>query len=138
MSETSTRIELARVVHIADKYGEVFEVVINKGFAQGTKAGDRFLVFGHGPEIKDPDTGANLGVLEVIRGRGVVVHVQENMSTLKSVEKNTRASPVKRVIRQSGLSVFTHVKGDTVEETEIREESLPFKDVALGDFARPV
>ena len=85
MSDVRTETRLAKVVHIVEHgFAGPLEVVINRGSHQGVKLGDKFLVFGIGPRIIDPDTHDDLGELELVRGRGEVVHVQEHLATLRS------------------------------------------------------
>ena len=46
----------ARVVEIIDE----FRVVINRGEKDGVKRGQRFMIYGLGPDLTDPDTGDDL------------------------------------------------------------------------------
>ncbi len=57
------------------------KIVVNRGSSHGVKPGDRFVVFAEGDEVADPETGASLGRLEVVKARVVAAHVQEKMST---------------------------------------------------------
>lgn len=137
MSEVKAETRLAKIVHLGDPgYAEgPLEVVINQGARQGVKLGDRFLVFGIGPHIVDPDTHEDLGELELVRGRGEVVHVQEHLATLRSVERR-RTRPAKRVIREAGLGFS--LRGNVVEEELAPEAEVPFDAVRLGDLAKPI
>jgi len=131
MDEVSVAADLAKVVHVADTQYLPFEIVINRGKRHGLKEGDRFLVFGIGPHVIDPDTGDSLGRIELVRGRGEVVHVQESLATLRSVEQS-RTRRGKRITRQYGS-----ISGPTIEE-DIPPELMPFEGVAIGDTARPI
>jgi hypothetical protein len=131
MDEVSVTADLAKVVHVVDAQYLPFEVIINRGARHGLKVGDRFLVFGIGPEISDPDTGENLGRIELVRGRGEVIHVQDKLATLRSIEQS-RGRRGKRITRQ-----YTSFIGPTVEE-EIPPEQLPFEGISLGDIARRI
>lgn len=125
MSETQARTrQLARVVTVID-FGN--EVVINRGGDDGVKHGDRYLVYGLGPELKDPETGESLGQLEIVRGRGSVVHVQKRMATIRSTE--TRQSRKRHI---GGLAVTI---GATIEENH---EPLAFNGPEAGDYAKPI
>jgi len=121
-SQMKTR-SLARVASVIEMGNEV---VINRGSDDGVKSGDRYLIYGLGEELIDPETGESLGQLELVRGRGVVVHVQSKMSTLRSVETRVR----KR----------THNSLSTAFAAWIDEspEQLPFNGAATGDYAKPV
>jgi hypothetical protein len=140
MSDLATGIRLAKVVHVVDPdaaYAPV-EVVINRGVRDGVKLGDRFLVFGEGPRIIDPDTGKDLGQLELVRGRGEVVHVQEHLATIRTIERS-RTRPAKRITRQvNRLELAVGLPGRVVEEELAPEAEVPFEAVRLGDLAKPI
>jgi hypothetical protein len=137
MSDTRTETTLAKVVHVADQHA-ASEVVINRGARHGVKLGDRFLVFGYGPDVVDPDTGEDLGKVELVRGRGEVVHVQDRLSTLRSMERRRRIGGGKRIIRDSGVFGFGVPSGKVIEEDISPEESVPFEAIRLGDVAKPI
>jgi hypothetical protein len=146
MNDIKAEIRLAKVVHVGDLgfAPGPLEVVINRGMRDGVKAGDRFLVFGTGPHIADPDTGEDLGALEGVRGRGQVVHVQEHLSTIRSIERR-RTRPAKRITRQPGWGTGGGIMagliggtGSVVEEELSQEEEVPFESVQLGDLAKPI
>jgi hypothetical protein len=141
MSDLATETRLAKVVHIGDPdaiYAPV-EVVINRGARNGVKLGDRYLVFGEGPHITDPDTGKDLGQLEVVRGRGEVVHIQDQLATIRSIERR-RTRPGKRIFREAGgvLSLVSGMPGRVIEEELAPEAEVPFEAVRLGDLAKPI
>jgi hypothetical protein len=139
MNETGVRTRLAKVVHVVDGYSAM-EVVINRGAADGVKLGDRFLVFGEGPHIADPDTGRDLGQLELVRGRGQVVHVQDQMATVRTIERR-RTRPAKRIVRTDDRGLWSAsglFKGNVVEEELAPEEEMPFESVHVGDQAKPI
>lgn len=100
----------------------IYRVVINSGSKNGVKSGSRYLIFTKGDEIVDATTGENLGCLEIVRGNGIVVHVQENISIVRSsestkVQKRDMYSPI---------------------ATVLVDEDRPFYKAAVGDFARPI
>jgi hypothetical protein len=137
MSELKARVELAKVIHLLDGLHDPSELVINRGAEDGLKLGQRFLVFGQGPELTDPDTGESLGQLELVRGRGEVVHLQENMATLRSVETR-RSTRGRRIIRNSPYSMGIGAAAGIIEEELPGEREQPFVNVQLGDLARPI
>lgn len=143
MSEVATPAELAKVVHLLGSDVSPFELVINRGKRDGIRKGQRFLVFGYGPELRDPDSGRNLGRVELVRGRGEVVHVQEEMATIRSIERH-RAGPTKRRFRDvpggvpGGISTLYGFDKRLIEEEFPPEAEEPFQDVILGDLAKPI
>jgi hypothetical protein len=140
MSEVKADTRLAKVVYVADAGiapGPV-EIVINRGILEGVKPGDRFLVFGIGPHIFDPDTGKDLGELEVVRGQGEVVHVQEHLATIRTLQRR-RVRPGKRIIRETARHWTTFDAPSSVTEEELAPETeVPFESVQLGDLAKPI
>jgi hypothetical protein len=114
MSEVALAAGLARVVHVL-RQGEV---VINKGVQDGVKVGE---VYGIGPSLTDPDSGNPLGNLELVRGRGEAVHVQDHMAVVRSIERPWRGGDVFRSVRMP-------------EESS----TLPFRGAEAGDLAKPV
>lgn len=60
-------------------------LVINKGSKDGVKFSQRFTVYSlSAEEIIDPITKESLGHLEIIKGVGRVVHIQDRMSILQA------------------------------------------------------
>lgn len=113
---------------VASVMEEGFQVVINKGSEAGVKTGDKFLLVAIGPEIQDPVTGESLGNLELVRGRGIVVRVQEKMSVVESIETTaSNPSPKNRII--GGLAALGAM---TIPQ------AAPFNKPRLGDFAKPI
>jgi hypothetical protein len=131
MSESPEQTSFSGVVaRVVDDY----TLVINRGSRHGIEKGDHFLVYYvEDEEIKDPETGESLGKLEVVRGTGSAVHVQENMSTIKS----NRTVSKGRVIRRTVNPAFRGIAGvfpgekETIEEPE--REALPFESPSVGD-----
>lgn len=116
MSEVALAAGLARVVHVLRPE----EVVINKGIQDGIKLGDFFLVYGIGPSLTDPESGKPLGNLELVRGRGEAVHVQDHMAVIRSIERPWRGGdPFQLAVPLDG-------------------PILPFRGAEAGDLAKPV
>jgi hypothetical protein len=118
---------------------------VNRGASHGLQLGDRFLIFGIGPHINDPETGEDLGTLELVRGQGEVVHVQEKMATIRSIERR-RTRPARRIIRESANSATAVARAlgiissplNVIEEEIAPETEVPFDSVQLGDYAKPI
>ncbi|PWE25197.1 hypothetical protein, partial [Aliarcobacter skirrowii] len=83
----------------------------------------------------DPDTNESLGKLEIIKGTAKPIHIQENMTIIKSNKYNTVED--KKIIKKSnqGLGIFS---GSQVEEIiEPRERTIkPFDNPTVGDFVK--
>ena len=126
---------LAKVAQRIDGY----KFVINRGSAHGINVGDQFLVFCLGDNISDPDTGEDLGALEIVKGRARVAHVQEKISTLESSEKETIPGTIRKVRRKPGYCLLALAIGPREEEieegTEVRRRTI---SVEVGDMVRPI
>jgi hypothetical protein len=130
---------MARVLHVTDEY----TVTINKGIVDEIEVGDKFLIFALGPELTDPDSHESLGRLEIVRGRAKVVHLQERICTLRTIE--TEAIPgIKKIVRRQrgggvGILALQGLMGSGPEIEEI-EENPTQVDVELcakeGDYAK--
>jgi hypothetical protein len=119
----------ARVVEAIDAY----RCAINRGSEHGVSMGDRYIVYGLGREILDPETGESLGVLEIVRGRGKVTHVQPRLATLETYLREER--PGKRIIKRN---TWLHsIGGDQVEEIGDTIQTV-FEGIETGDYAKPV
>ena len=86
------------------------EVVFDLGARDEVREGSWWLVYAVGDEVRDLETSESLGRLELVRGLAEATRVQENTTTLRSID------PKK-------------VTGDV-------EISAPFKDVKIGDLVR--
>ncbi len=104
-------------------------VVINRGAEHGVKEGQKFLIYFDGDEIFDPNTKKSLGILEIVRGKGIVSHVQQSMATIKSTE--TRKFNRRFVQRRPFL-------GFDQEEIVSDLEVIPFDEPQPGDKAKPI
>lgn len=117
-----------KVVQIISPY----KVVINAGADSELKEGQRFLVYALGEMIKDPDSGEDLEQIEIVKGTGVLVHLQKKIATIESNMEEKKPITIKR---RSTLGGMRHLFGDT-EETEISREDIPFEEPQVGDLVR--
>lgn len=128
MAETTRRVEHHAVV--AEVIGPR-QVVLTIGSSRGVREGQKFVVFGVGPEIKDPRTDESLGQLEVVKGKGRVIHVQESMCTIETYEFEVETQRY-----DSGRG---HALGWLGGPQEIQSKSYrSFEDVEVSDFARMI
>ena len=126
-------LQIARVAKVIDEY----HLVITQGSDGGVELGDKYLIYGVGEEITDPISGNSLGILEIVRGRAKVIHLQPTLATLESIETYTTAGK-KRVIKRDGISAA--IMGYGAEEiTEGSETHMAqLEGAQRGDIARPV
>ena len=108
-------------------------VVINRGEADGVQKGQRFLVYHVDPEpIVDPETGEDLGRLEVVRGTGTATHVQDRLTTVSSDRK---APTERRVVKKRSLIAYL---GEELETVTGPGETRPFDYPRKGDKVKPI
>jgi len=119
----------ARVVKIIDSE----RIVINKGFKDGIKKGQKFLIYSFGEEIFDPETKDSLGTLEYSKGQGEVDHVQEKMATLISCQYEYQEEE----IAPNSITAIAMFGFGGSHRRKI-ENRLPFGAVEISDFAKPI
>ena len=120
----------ATIAKIIDEY----TVIINRGALDDIKQGQRFLLYRLSEEeMKDPISGKSLGYLEMVKGTGKVIHVQERMSTIES--DKTKPSE-RRIVRRK--SPFTPFMGAEEETIVLPGNLVPFDEPEIGDRAKPI
>ena len=106
-------------------------VVLNKGAQDGISEGNKFVVFSLGEQVHDPRTGESLGLLEEVKGKGKVVHVQDRVCTIETYEFEFEVASVPTSITEQ---LFYSRKERTKKEKVYRK----FVDVHCGDYARRI
>jgi hypothetical protein len=105
-------------------------LVINRGLNDGIRLNQRVLVYNPGTEeITDPQTGKSLGYLEIVRGTGRVIHLQENMATIESDQEKRFTRELKSLYIDFYIS-----PREIIHETTI----LPFENPEIGDLVKPI
>ncbi|MFC1565084.1 hypothetical protein ACFL6G_09120 [candidate division KSB1 bacterium] len=121
-----------KVVNIISPY----QIVLNCGSVDDIENGTRFLIYGLGKNIIDPDTKEPLETLEIVRGKGKVTHTQSKICTVDSIMYDEQPKTIKRQVNRGGLASITGFGIPTTEESEIVKKRLPFNEVQIGDRAR--
>lgn len=99
-------------------------VVINRGIKDGVKVGQKFLVYAlSDEEVVDPITGESLGLLEIPKGTGKIVHAQDHMATLESDKELKNDQSV-------------NVTGRLTGELPTPGMKAPFRNPRVGDLAK--
>ncbi|CBN54078.1 MULTISPECIES: hypothetical protein [Kamptonema] len=115
----------ATVVNVINSH----RLAINRGKVHGLKEGQRLLVYCLSfHEIKDPNTGESLGYLEIVKGTGRVIHLQDKICTIESDQKRSRRMTTKR-------NAFYNLGEDVMETFD---ELIPFEDPEIGDMVKPI
>ena len=61
------------------------EVVLNVGSEDGVKEDMKFVIFSESDHVFDPETGEDLGAIEIVKGRVRVYHVMGKMSRARTL-----------------------------------------------------
>ena len=128
---------LPRVIKVIDAYS----FVVNKGEENGISPDRSYLVFGLGENLFDPQTGENLGILELVRGRAMAVHIQEKVTIFKSSETQKIPGTIKRIRRDDISYGIGALMGHAPQVEEIEEGAetvLKKMQVEVGDRLRPI
>lgn len=131
MVDTQEKLEKKFPAAVANIINE-YKIVINRGNEHNIRLGQRFLIYSlSDEEIIDPITNEPLGYLEIVKGTGKVINVQERISVIES--DKTEISN-RKIIKKGSLYSFL---GDAVEEIE-SPQRVPFEFVQVGDKAKPI
>ncbi|HDS4384030.1 TPA: hypothetical protein QHW78_003854 [Klebsiella aerogenes] len=135
----------AKIIHINSDYTQF---VINKGDIDNIRKGMTFLIYSLGEKIIDPDTGLNLGQLEIIKGEAIVHHVQEKMTTLISREYIEEPEKEETIYNENDIfasrrRLIGGLYGNNyhpARKVRISPEKKikPLYNVIIGDFVRRV
>ena len=117
------------------------ELVINAGSKQNINVGDKFQIIdkvGSEPVI-DPDTGENLGTLDIIKGIVEVTTVYPNMSIVQSERAINPLLQSSMGVAQS-LSPYQVRKDLNVDKAQITGGASENKNVPIkiGDVVIPM
>lgn len=131
MSEN--KLDQCVVIKVIDDY----RVVINKGAKGGVVDNTRFLIYKLDEELFDPETKESLGQLEIVKGTGSAVHIQERMATIES-DKYVRSKDKRTIIKKRGGGALIGLRLPSTEEVIEPGDRVqePFENPELGDIAK--
>jgi hypothetical protein len=111
-------------------------LAINRGTEHQVRPNQRVLVYClSSEEIIDPQTGESLGFLEIYKGTGKIIHIQEKMSIIES--DRTQKQLVKRIEKPSLLNSIS-LSYRLGEEIYDEEYLLEFENPEIGDMVKPI
>lgn len=128
----------AKIIHVND---DMTQFVINKGKANNILPFHEFLIVELGNDVFDPDTGENLGALEIVKGKAKIFHIQEKMTTLISNEY-THTPAMEEVIYKNtkGRTVFGIPVTEQEPSSKIKKQPekivKPLINVNIGDVVK--
>ncbi|WP_395299308.1 hypothetical protein V1572_14605 [Enterobacter quasiroggenkampii] len=122
---------------IALVYDDHTQFVLNKGWAHGVQEHHRFIIFELGNEVIDPETGENLGTLEIIKGRVRPLHIQEKITTLISEEITKSPVTAEYIYRNNSGNRWAFGLNNNLPASKIVSEEArkikPLRNVKIGD-----
>jgi len=118
------------------------EVILNVGSEDGVKEKMEFVIFSESDHVYDPETGEDLGAIEVVKGRVGVYHVMGRMSRVRTLTYQVHVASIPETVRWLG-SLYSESRAETrrrklkVPEGQVRPlaEDLAVK---VGDKVRSV
>lgn len=114
----------ANVVKVIDPY----KLAINRGSTDGIRIGQRMLVYLLSEEeLIDPNTNESLGHLEIFKGTGKVIHVQEKLSTIESDLKKLEQKKAHPLLDP----LLFRLEQNTIEVKS-------FENPQIGDLVKPI
>ncbi|MCK8154417.1 hypothetical protein MYG01_21420 [Citrobacter amalonaticus] len=131
----------AKIIHIND---DKTQFVINKGSENNINSipsYKKFLIVELGDSVIDPDTGENLGVLEIVKGEAKIFHIQEKMTTLISNEHIQTPAMEEVIYKNSRNKTFFGVPVLEQEpSSKIKKQPgkivKPLVNVKIGDIVK--
>lgn len=133
MIETKEKINQKFPAVVANVIND-YKVVINRGSEHDIRLGQRFLIYNlSDEEIVDPLTKEPLGYLEIVKGTGKVIHLQEKMATIES----DKTEMTRTTVTKKRSPYIPPPLGDPIEEIS-SPKRVPFDSVKIGDKAKPI
>ena len=118
------------------------EVVLNVGSEDGVEEDMEFVIFSESDHIIDPDTGEDLGAIEIVKGRVKVYHVMEKMSLARTLTYQVRVpSPYERAFLGMGRLLAPDYETRASKLEVLEDQVRPLEEdlgVRLGDKVRSV
>ncbi len=120
------------------------ELILAAGADDGVEEGMQFIVYSLSDPVTDPETGEDLGRIEIVKARLIAAHVQEHITIAR-----TKSKTVKRVIEpMAGLIAVveasklfgryevSEVVAEQMAVEKIEAVTKPDLVVRVGDLAR--
>ena len=118
-------------------------LVISIGEKSGVTQGMRFVVYEEGQDIRDPESGESLGKLEVVKAEVQAVHVQENMTLLKSLptEQPQGATVLSARLQEGGAGIRNSAESSR-QKLYVRQGDISgvskVSPISVGDLVRSI
>ena len=113
------------------------ELILAAGAQEGVEEGTEFIVYSLSDSVTDPESGEDLGRIEIVKARLIAAHVQEHMTIAR-----TKSRTINRVYDPRALVVNPFRKEYSEEVSERMNVEMPEPlagadmVVRVGDLAR--
>lgn len=105
-------------------------IVINRGSEHQIRPNQKVLVYSLSKEeIKDPETGEFLGYLEIYKGTGKVISIQDKISIIESDRDEFVEALTKSLSSPFYRAFPTNLQID---------KKIPFENPEIGDLVKPI
>jgi len=117
------------------------ELILAAGAKDGVEEGMEFIVYTLSDSVWDPDTGEDLGQIEIVKAKLIAAHVQEHMTIARTKSQTfTRLNSYREQLRSQLLGEYqtTHVVDEKMAVEKV--DAITNRDliVRIGDLARTV
>lgn len=116
------------------------ELILAAGAKDGVEEGMEFIVYTLSDSVWDPDTGEDLGQIEIVKAKLIAAHVQEHMTIARTKSQTfTRLNSYREEMRPHLLQYqTTHVVDEKMAVEKV--DAITNRDliVRIGDLARTV
>lgn len=113
------------------------KVVLDVGHEDGVKEDMEFVIFSESDHVYDPETGDDLGVIEIVKGRVKVHHVMDKMSLARTLTYQVRVPSSFDWVLQAGGRLETRRRKLQVREDQVSPLAEDLT-VRVGDKVRSV
>ena len=121
------------------------ELIFAAGSDDGVEEGMEFIVYTLSDPVTDPDTGEELGRIEIVKARLTAAHVQEHMTTARTKSRTVKrvSNSIADMIATVQMAMPGHYETSEVVAEQMAVEKIEaiFKTdlvVRVGDLARTV
>ncbi|MEL6581314.1 MAG: hypothetical protein AAFQ14_16345 [Cyanobacteria bacterium J06621_12] len=110
-------------------------IAVNRGSEDKIKLNQKVLLYSlSDEEIQDPETGESLGYLEIYKGTGKVIAVQEKLSVIES----DRDELTEALVKSMTHPLFSPNFSPGFPKNLTKGNKIPFENPQVGDFIKPI
>ncbi len=113
------------------------ELVLAAGADDGVEEGMEFVVYALSDAVTDPDTGEDLGRIEIVKARVIAAHVQEKLTVARTKSRTVPGLLAPNAMFWLDALYAAHTVQDQMSVEKVQD--MVFDSVVrVGDVARSV